>query len=118
MAGVKVVKLANGAFAKAIPPTPKNEMEGRPPNMAFNASQSIAKVVSLPTKYLMDFNYWVNRQIRPVNQFVNQLASGTPFTQAATLLSGVVGIPHMHPGRIPMVPVGPILLGGCVQVLI
>lgn len=89
------------------PPTP-------PHNALHTLSETISKVISLPGKPIEMLNEGFAKA-------TNFIAQALPSFPAATLGSLAVGMPHAHPAHppfIPLPPVGAVLFGTSVQVLI
>lgn len=87
----------------------------KPPHNALHTlSETISKVVSLPSKPIEMLNEGFAKA-------TNFIAQALPSFPAATLGSLAVGMPHAHPAHppfIPLPPVGAVMFGTSVQVLI
>lgn len=85
-----------------------------PHNALHTLSETIGKVVSLPMKPVEMLNEGFAKA-------TNFIAQALPSFPAATLGSLAVGMPHAHPAHppfIPLPPVGAVLFGTSMQVLI
>lgn len=104
-----------------LPPAPRERPPQRPHNALHTVSESIGRVVGLPSM-------GVNLLNEGFASATNSIAQALPSFPAATLGSMAVGIPHAHvlhppsgPPPIPPTPmpvIGMVALGTCVSVLI
>lgn len=103
-----------------LPPAPKSTPPQRPTNALHEFSQGVSSVVGAPMQA-------VNLLNEGFAKATNAISQALPSFPAATIGSLAIGIPHahLHPPSlippappVPLPPIGPIMFGTCVQVLI
>ena len=107
-----------------FPPAPRAQPSARPTNSLHVVAGAVGSVVGAP-----------GRAVEMLNQgfanLTNSIAQALPCFPAATLFSVAFGAPHAHnlhppsgpnpipiPVPIPLPPIGPVMFGTCVSVLI
>ncbi len=108
----------------AFPPAPPAQPPDRPQNALHKAAGAVSMVVGAPGRVTNLLNEGFARA-------TNVIAQALPSFPAATMLSVAIGAPHAHnlhppsgpnpipiPAPIPLPPIGPIMFGTCVSVLI
>jgi uncharacterized Zn-binding protein involved in type VI secretion len=107
-----------------FPPAPPAQPPARPQNALHKVAGAIGAVVGAPGRVTDLLNEGFARA-------TNGIAQALPCFPAATLTSVAIGAPHAHnlhppsgpnpapvPAPIPLPPIGPIMFGTCVSVLI